>query len=92
MAAIRLPRSLRSLQMVSTDTIVAGGESIREAIEHLFQEHSNLRGRILTGSGSLCAGVAIFLNGTNTAGLAEGLETSIQPSDIIEIVTAIAGG
>lgn len=64
--------------------------TIREAIAALEARHSALRNVLRDGEGSVRASHQLFVNGEQVGRNA--LEQSVERSDVLEVLTAIAGG
>ncbi len=64
--------------------------TIREAISALEARHSGLRNVLRDGDGAVRASHQLFVNGEQVGRNALG--QSVERSDVLEVLTAIAGG
>jgi molybdopterin synthase sulfur carrier subunit len=89
MATVRIPTPLRTLTG-GEDQVQAAGETVKEVIETLEQNHPGIRERLLDEKG-----VRRFVNiyvGDEDIRFLDGLGTKLKTTDEISIVPAIAGG
>ena len=89
MATVRIPTPLRTLTG-GEDQVQAAGDTVKDVIENLEQNHPGIRERLLDDKG-----VRRFVNiyvGDEDIRFLDGLDTQLKSSDEISIVPAIAGG
>jgi len=89
MATVRIPTPLRTLTG-GEDQVQAAGDTVKDVIENLEQNHPGIRERLLDDKG-----VRRFVNiyvGDEDIRFLDGLATKLKASDEISIVPAIAGG
>jgi MoaD family protein len=86
---VKIPTQLR----VATDGDAAAevdGETVREALDALYERYSELRERI-TQDGGLRRFVNVYVGGEDIRFL-DGLDTPVSDGDEITILPAVAGG
>jgi MoaD family protein len=86
---VRIPTPLRTLTGGS-EQVNAKGETVKDVIEDLEQNHPGMRDRLLDDKG-----VRRFVNiyvGDEDIRFLDGLGTKLKSGDEISIVPAIAGG
>ena len=66
-------------------------DHIQEAVDTLAQRHPELRNHLYSDEGTLRTFVNLFLNGEDIRYL-QGLDTRLQPGDLLQIIPSIAGG
>ena len=89
MATVRIPTPLRTLTG-GEDQVQAAGDTVKDVIETLEQNHPGIRERLLDEKG-----VRRFVNiyvGDEDIRFLDGLATQLKATDEISIVPAIAGG
>ena len=89
MATVRIPTPLRTLTG-GEDQVLAAGDTVKDVIETLEQNHPGIRERLLDEKG-----VRRFVNiyvGDEDIRFLDGLGTKLKSTDEISIVPAIAGG
>jgi molybdopterin synthase sulfur carrier subunit len=89
MATVRIPTPLRPLTG-GEDQVQAAGDTVKDVIETLEQNHPGIRDRLLDEKG-----VRRFVNiyvGDEDIRFLDGLGTKLKSTDEISIVPAIAGG
>ncbi|HWZ87604.1 MAG TPA: MoaD/ThiS family protein [Polyangiaceae bacterium] len=89
MATVRIPTPLRTLTG-GEDQVQAAGDTVKDVIETLEQNHPGIRERLLDEKG-----VRRFVNiyvGDEDIRFLDGLGTKLKSTDEISIVPAIAGG
>lgn len=89
MAIVRIPTPLRPLTG-GEDQVQAAGDTVKDVIETLEQNHPGIRERLLDEKG-----VRRFVNiyvGDEDIRFLDGLGTKLKSTDEISIVPAIAGG
>ena len=90
MATIKIPAQLRS-ETEGKDSIELPGNNVREVIDNLVNQYSNLRDRIYDKEGNIKRYVNIYL-GEEDIRFLDGLETKIDNNAELILVPAIAGG
>lgn len=89
MSTIKLPTQLRDVAGGNAEVAVEG-ETVGAALEALFGEYEELRGRITEG-GELRRFVNIYLAGEDIRYL-DGLDTPLPAGAELTILPAVAGG
>jgi molybdopterin synthase sulfur carrier subunit len=87
---VKIPPVLRS----STDghkEVLAEGQSVREVLRALAQQHPATEPQLFGGEGELNRYVNVYLNDEDVRVL-QGLETEVQEGDTLVILPAMAGG
>ena len=87
---VKLPTQLRSAAGGAAAAEVHGG-TVGEALEALYAEHGELRGRIADDGGELRRFVNVYLGGEDIRFL-DGLDTPVRDGDEVTILPAVAGG
>jgi molybdopterin synthase sulfur carrier subunit len=87
---VKLPTQLRDAAGGAVSASVEGG-TVGEALEALYSEHGELRGRISDDSGGLRRFVNVYLKGEDIRFL-DGLDTAVTDGDEVTILPAVAGG
>ena len=87
---VKLPTQLRDAAGNRTEAQVDGG-TVGEALEALYAEHGELRGRLSDDGGSLRRFVNVYIGGEDIRFL-DGLETPVSDGDELTILPAVAGG
>jgi molybdopterin synthase sulfur carrier subunit len=87
---VKLPTQLRAAAGNATEAQVEGG-TVGEALQALYEQHTELRERIADEGGGLRRFVNVFLGGEDIRFL-EGLETPVDDGDELTILPAVAGG
>jgi molybdopterin converting factor small subunit len=90
MATVIIPTPLRKFTNQTSRLQVEAG-TVGEIIEKITQEYPELKKHLLDPQGSLRSFVNIFAGDEDIRDLQEG-KTPVNPSSIISIVPAIAGG
>ena len=90
MATVKIPPVLRS-STGGQKEIVAEGESVREVLRQLAQEHPATEGQLFGDEGELNRYVNVYLNDEDVRVL-HGLETEVSEGDTLVILPAMAGG
>jgi sulfur-carrier protein len=88
-STIKLPTQLRDVAGGNAEVTVEG-DTIRAALEALFTQYEELRGRI-TEDGELRRFVNIYLAGEDIRYL-DGLDTPLPAAAELTILPAVAGG
>jgi sulfur-carrier protein len=87
---VKLPTQLRDAAGGATSKQVEGG-TVGEALDALYAEHGELRGRLADDDGGLRRFVNVYLGGEDIRFL-DGLETPLRDGDEVTILPAVAGG
>jgi MoaD family protein len=87
---VKLPTQLRDAAGGATAARV-DGTTVGEALEALYTEHGELRGRLADDNGGLRRFVNVYLGGEDIRFL-DGLETPLEDGDEVTILPAVAGG
>ena len=86
---VKIPTQLRAATGGQAEVEVSGG-TVGEALDAVFDAHSELRGRI-TEDGTLRRFVNVYVSGEDIR-FQQGLETAINEGDEVTILPAVAGG
>ena len=89
MTLIKLPTQLRDVAGGAAEVTVEGA-TVKEALESLFAQHEELRGRI-TENGELRRFVNVYLAGEDIRYL-DGVDTPVPAGGELTILPAVAGG
>jgi len=76
---------------VSAPPAEVSGQSVREVLEHVFDDNPKLRGYILDDQGRLRQHVAVFVNGEMVADRV-GLTDALDEVDEVFVTQALSGG
>ena len=87
---VKLPTQLRDAACGQVAAEVEGA-TVGEALENLYAEHGELRGRMADDDGGLRRFVNVYLGGEDIRFL-EGLDTPVADGDEVTILPAVAGG
>ena len=87
---VKLPTQLRDAAGGAAAAQVQGA-TVGEALQALYAEHDELRGRIADEGGGLRRFVNVYLGGEDIRFL-DGLETPVADGDEVTILPAVAGG
>ena len=87
---VKLPTQLRDAAGGAASTEVEGG-TVGEALEALYAEHGELRGRLADDGGGLRRFVNVYIGGEDIRFL-DGLDTPVNDGDELTILPAVAGG
>jgi molybdopterin converting factor small subunit len=90
MPTISIPYALRSYVHGKTEVPVQGATA-GESLEDMLTQFPAFRPQLCKEDGSLRAFVNLFLNGQNIRDM-QGLDTRLDPDDILNLVPSIAGG
>ncbi|MEO8091341.1 MAG: ubiquitin-like small modifier protein 1 [bacterium] len=86
---VKIPAQLRGVTKGESEVEV-DGETVGEALDAVFDQHSDLRARI-TEDGALRRFVNVYVSGEDIR-FQDGLETSLSNGDEVTILPAVAGG
>jgi molybdopterin synthase sulfur carrier subunit len=87
---VKLPTQLRDAAGGATSKEVEGS-TVGEALDALYAQHGELRGRLSDDTGGLRRFVNVYLGGEDIRFL-EGLDTPLSEGDEVTILPAVAGG
>ena len=87
---VKLPTQLRDAAGGATSARVEGG-TVGEALEALYSEHGELRGRLADDGGSLRRFVNVYI-GDEDVRFEKGLQTEVADGAQVSIIPAVAGG
>jgi MoaD family protein len=87
---VKLPAQLRDAAGGATAKQVEG-TTVGEALDALYAEHGDLRGRLSDDDGGLRRFVNVYLGGEDIRFL-DGLDTPLSEGDEVTILPAVAGG
>jgi molybdopterin synthase sulfur carrier subunit len=87
---VKLPTQLRDAAGGAAAARVQGA-TVGEALQALYAEHGELRGRIADEGGGLRRFVNVYVGGEDIRFL-DGLETPVADGDEVTILPAVAGG
>ncbi len=90
MPTVRIPTPLRKLTDGESQVAVAGTD-LRTVVGNLGDAHPGLRERILDDDGELRRFVNVFVRDEDVR-FQQGLDTTLDESDTVSIVPAVAGG
>jgi sulfur-carrier protein len=68
------------------------GTSVRQAVNAVIEQYPVLRPHWLDQAGELHAHVHIFINGSDMQNLEQGVDTPLQPDDVLDFFPPVAGG
>jgi sulfur-carrier protein len=87
---VKIPPVLRS-STGGQKEVLAEGETVREVLQRLAQEHPATEAQLFGEEGELNRYVNVYLNDEDVRVL-EGLDTEVQQGDTLVILPAMAGG
>ena len=87
---VKLPTQLRDAAGGAA-TAQVDGSTVGEALEALYVEHGELRGRLSGDDGALRRFVNVYIGGEDIRFL-DGLDTPVQDGAELTILPAVAGG
>lgn len=90
MAKLKIPTLLRPYVDGQSELFIEG-TTVADAFASFLEEYSSLRAHICKEDGSLRAFVHVYVNGRDIKNL-DGMQTTIDSADIINLVPTIAGG
>jgi molybdopterin synthase sulfur carrier subunit len=86
---VKIPAQLRAVTD-GEEEIEVDGDTVGEALDAVFDEHTDLRERI-TEDGTLRRFVNVYVSGEDIR-FQDGLETTLSDGDEVTILPAVAGG
>ncbi|MDP8939329.1 MAG: MoaD/ThiS family protein [Actinomycetota bacterium] len=90
MPTVKIPTPLRQYAGGNSEVQV-GGNTAGESLDHLTEEHPDLRQHLYTGDGKLRSFVNVY-KGDEDIRYLEGQDTEVSESDELSIIPSIAGG
>ena len=85
--------TFRLLAKVKTTSLdLPDGTTVREAVNALVAHYPVLRPHWLDKEGEIHAHVHIFVNGEDVLNMEQGVETSLQPEDVLDFFPPVGGG
>jgi len=87
---IHVPRELRS-SCEGAKTLSLSAPSVRAVLEELEQRHPALYRSVCDETGSVRRHVNVFVNSAHMRER-QGLDTALEPDDVITILPAVSGG
>jgi molybdopterin converting factor small subunit len=90
MPVVKIPNPLRPYVNGQAEVLVQGATA-GAALEDMLAQYPAFRPHLCRDDGSLRAFVNLFLNRSNIRDL-QGLDTPLEPEDILNLVPSIAGG
>ena len=90
MPVVKIPNPLRSYLNGQAEVLVQGATA-GAALEDMLAQYPAFRPHLCNDDGSLRLFVNLFLNRSNIRDL-QGLDTPLEPEDILNLVPSIAGG
>jgi MoaD family protein len=90
MANVRVPAMLRST-VGGERSVAAEGQNLRELIQNVNQQHPGFASQLLDSDGAQRSFVNIYVNDEDVRYLS-GLDTPVEPGDVVSILPAVAGG
>lgn len=90
MTAVRIPTQLRSLSGGEAEVKVEG-DTVGGVLNALETQHPGFRERLFDEDGNLRRFVNVFVADEDVRFL-KGLDTEVQPGQVVSIIPAVAGG
>lgn len=90
MPTVRIPSPLRSFTN-GTAEITVDAATLGDALNALEAQHPGIDARLRDDSGELRRFVNVFVRDEDVRFL-DGLNTTLQPNDVVSIIPAVAGG
>ncbi len=90
MPNVKIPTPLRQYAGGNSEVQV-GGNTAGESLDHLTEEHPDLRQHLYTGDGKLRSFVNVYKGDEDIRYLA-GQDTEVSEDDELSIIPSIAGG
>ena len=90
MSTVFIPSVLRA-NVGGVKSLQLDGDSIRDVVGALIDQHPSLSSKLLTDDGDLNRFVNVYVNGQDVRYLS-GLDTPVAPADEVRLLPAMAGG
>ncbi len=90
MPTVKIPTPLRQYADGNSEVQVSG-DTAGESLDHLTDEHPDLRQHLYTGDGKLRSFVNVY-KGDEDIRYLEGQDTEVSENDELSIIPSIAGG
>ena len=90
MSTVFIPSVLRA-NVGGVKSLQLDGDSIRDVVGALIEQHPSLSSQLLTDDGDLNRFVNVYVNGQDVRYL-EGLKTPVGDRDEVRLLPAMAGG
>ncbi|MFN8471457.1 MAG: ubiquitin-like small modifier protein 1 [Anaerolineae bacterium] len=71
---------------------VPQGATLQALVDTVVVQYPDMRPMLLDDDGDLLGNVHVFLNGRDGHYLDKGLETTVAPTDVVDIFPAVGGG
>jgi len=85
-----IPRILRPY-CDGHDFVPLEGQTVRELLQHLRRKYPRLHGSVCDETGAVRRHIHLFVN-TDFIGQCQGLDTPLQPGDVVSVFQAVSGG
>ncbi|MFN8481998.1 MAG: ubiquitin-like small modifier protein 1 [Anaerolineae bacterium] len=82
-------------QVVGAKTVevpVPPGSTLQTLVDTVVVQYPDMRSMLLDADGDLLGNVHVFLNGRDGHYLAQGMETVVAATDVVDIFPAVGGG
>jgi len=89
-STVFIPSVLRA-NVGGVKSLAIQGDSIRDVVGALIDQHPSLSSQLLTDDGDLNRFVNVYVNGQDVRYLS-GLDTPVAPADEVRLLPAMAGG
>jgi molybdopterin converting factor small subunit len=89
-STVFIPSVLRA-NVGGVKSLAIQGDSIRDVVGALIDQHPSLSTQLLTDDGDLNRFVNVYVNGQDVRYLS-GLDTPVAPADEVRLLPAMAGG
>ncbi len=86
-ATFRLIAGTKTLQIELPE-----GTTVRQAVDAVVEQRPVLRTHWLDEAGEIHAHVHIFINGHDVQNMEKGVETPLQPEDVLDFFPPVGGG
>ena len=83
-------RLLAGIKTIHMD--LPAGTTVRQAVSAVVDERPVLRPHWLNDAGEIHAHVHIFINGQDVQNMADGVDTPLQVSDVLDFFPPVGGG
>ena len=90
MITVRVPTALRAC-CEGAPALALPALSVRAALEHIERRHPSLYRSICDETGAVRRHVNLFVNTSHVRDL-DGLDTALEPGDVVTILPAVSGG